>query len=140
MSTRHVTADELRRLMPGSRDAHEDLQDAVMVYLRVVAKLPVTAIYTGPIPVLRNGQLIRARANPDQAGIADLIVALPPTGRLWMLELKSSANAHRSPVQVRKAREYAAAGALCTIARSVDDVRAVVEANAAAHPNTRRKA
>ena len=138
MSTRHVTADELRRLMPGSRDAHEDLQDAVMVYLRVVAKLPVTAIYTGPIPVLRNGQLIRARANPDQAGIADLIVALPPYGRLWLLELKTG-GACRRPLQVRKAREYEAAGALCTVARSVDDVRQVVDANATQH-NLRRKA
>ena len=137
MSTRHVSAAELRKLMPGSRDSHESLQDAVIAYLRLVARLPVTPIYTGAIATFVAGK-VHARPNPEQAGIADLIVALPPYGRLWLLELKTG-GACRRPLQVRKAREYEAAGALCTVARSVDDVRQVVDANATQH-NLRRKA
>ena len=124
MSTRRVTAAQLRRMPIGSLAAHEQLQAAVLTYLRL-SGCPATPIHTGPRVAPRAGGGFQLRGNRAQRGMADVMACLPPHGRLALIEIKSG-RATRSREQRDLHQRFEAAGALCLVVRDVRELEPVV--------------
>jgi hypothetical protein len=61
-----------------------------------------------------------------EVGRPDILGCLPPHGRMLALEVKKPGG-KLSEAQRQQLREYAEAGAVCVVATSLDDVRAVLE-------------
>lgn len=149
MSTEHVSPAQLRKKLGGSRRAHEDLVEAVRVRLALQG-LDSLPIYTGGIPKVLAGGRIVLEKNPNQRGVADLIVphqALCPScgipqARVAWCEMKTG-SAHRSTVQVRRKTALEALGFLCVLVRRQEDVDFIIEAHrkarrvACPHPRSR---
>lgn len=115
-----VHASQLKRAVGGSQQAHQNLQAAVLRYLALNG-IEAVPIHTGArLTRGRAGQL-RHYGNPDQHGMSDILSCLPPSGRAWLIELKTGA-ARRSPAQVRFHERFARAGALVTVIRQVSDL------------------
>lgn len=127
MSTARITPAQLRRLPLGSLAAHEQLQTAVLAYLRLCG-CPAVPIHTGPRVAPRPGGGFQLRRNRAQHGMADVMACLPPSGRLALLELKSG-GARRSPEQRETAAKFEAAGALCLVVRDVRELEPYVGAS-----------
>jgi hypothetical protein len=127
MTTTHVHASQLGRLVKGSHEAHENLQEAVLQYL-ALHSVPAVPIITGPrvTPRARGG--FELRANAEQRGMGDVIACLPGSGRLALIECKTG-HARRSPAQVRMHRRFATSGALCLVVRNVLELAPHIAAN-----------
>jgi len=120
VTTVRITAAELRRSPIGSLAAHEQLQAAVLTYLRLCG-CPATAIHTGPRVAPRQGGGFQLRANRHHVGMADVMACLPPSGRLALIEIKSG-RAKRSREQRELHQRFEAAGALCLVVRDVREL------------------
>ena len=119
MATERIAAAHLMRAVKGSYRTHQELQDACL-RLCALRGVPARAIHTGPRVAPREGGGFELRGNRSQRGVSDLMVCLPPHGRLALWELKSG-KARRTPEQARVHMEFTAAGAQCEVIRSVDD-------------------
>jgi len=124
VSTQRVTAAQLKRMPIGSLAAHEQLQAAVLTYLRL-SGCPATPIHTGPRVAPISGGAFQLRRNRLQVGMADVMACLPPNGRLALLEIKSG-RARRSREQRELHEKFEAAGALCLVVRDVRELEPVV--------------
>ncbi len=118
--TLRITAAELRRSPIGSLAAHEELQSAVLTYLRL-SGCPAVPIHTGPRVAPRPGGGFQLRRNRAQRGMADVVACLPPHGRLALIEIKSG-RAQRSREQRDTHQRFSAAGALCLVVRDVREL------------------
>lgn len=114
----HIAAAELHRHLHGSREAHQSLQASVLWILQRL-QVPAVPLFTGGKPYPVGEGLYRLGKNQEQVGISDVLACLPPAGRMWLIELKTGA-ASRSTVQIARQKEFAAAGALTSVVRSVD--------------------
>jgi hypothetical protein len=116
--TETIAARELRRLLPGSLGAHENLQRAVLDWC-ALRRIPAVPIHTGPrVSPLAGGVGFELRANAAQRGFADVLVCIPPLGWLVLVELKTG-RARRSKAQAALRRRFEAAGAICLLVRDV---------------------
>jgi len=141
MPQQHVSARQLKRLLPGSMRAHQDLVRACIDYL-ALRRIPAVPISTTGIPVPHPRGGFELRANRAQAGLSDVLACVPrrfplphlhPAGaRVWqgparyvgqlvLLEVKTG-RARRTPEQRALQARFAAAGALCLVVRSIDDL------------------
>jgi len=121
MPTERIAAGHLMRAVKGSYRSHQQLQDACL-QLCTLRGVPARAIHTGPRVAPRGDGGFELRGNRAQAGVSDIMVCLPPHGRLALWEVKSG-KARRSPEQVRVQQEFAAAGAQCEVIRSIEDAQ-----------------
>lgn len=128
MSTRRVTASELRRMPTGSLAAHEQLQAATLTLLRLNG-VPARSIHTGPRVRPRPGGGFDLRRNHGGRGMGDILAALPPDGRLLLIDLKSG-NARLSAEQREFHEAFRAAGAICLEVRDVRDLLPYLGSNA----------
>lgn len=106
------------RRPPKNQPEREDVVIPILDFL-AARQIWRRRVFLGGIP-LPNGQYA---TNPLR-GMGD-ILALLPTGRAWSIECK--AHTTQSPWQLHFQRDWVAAGGLYTLARSVADVRAVLE-------------
>lgn len=120
MSTRHITAAELRRMPTGSLAAHEELQAACLTFLKLNG-VPARAIHTGPRVRPREGGGFDLRKNLGGRGMADILAALPPDGQLLLIDLKTG-NARLSAEQREFHDAFRAAGAICLEVHDVRDL------------------
>ncbi len=119
MPTERIAAAHLMRTVKGSYRAHQDLQGAC-ISLATLRGVPAVPIHTGPRVTPREGGGFDLRSNKAQHGVSDIMLCLPPNGRLALWEVKSG-KARRSPEQVRAQQAFAAAGAQCEVIRSIED-------------------
>lgn len=120
MTTARVRAADLKKVVKGSNRRHEDMVQAALQLLALHG-VPATPIHTGARVAPRAGGGFDLRTNRAQVGFGDIAGALPPHGRMLIVECKTG-NARRTPAQVRLHERYACAGALCVEIRNVTDL------------------
>jgi hypothetical protein len=116
-----LSARDLRRVMPGSISAHKSLIEAIL-YWCVLNRLPAVPVHTGPRVKPRPGGGFDIFGNPGQHGLADVIVVLPPFGRLVMVEAKTG-RAHQSAAQRECHARLGSAGAMSVTVRNVEEMK-----------------
>lgn len=105
----------------------KDIQKSIVKYLQL-KKVP-HAITNAERVWSKSGHVLRSKVSPDHP---DLSATLPvlvngnPLGLSFYIEVKTPTGSIRDGQKV-KLRELADAGALCVLARSLDDVSTVVE-------------
>jgi hypothetical protein len=125
MSTqRTISAAELAGVVGGSTRAHHSLVDAALDLL-TLHRIPACPIATTGIPVQRADGSLGLKTNERQEGFSDVVICLPPTGRMGLLEMKTG-GARRSPKQREMQARFAAAGAFVAEVRSIDDVIEII--------------
>lgn len=127
-----LSAADLARLTKGSYRRHEDLVEAVLQYLAING-VPATPIQTGPRVAPRKGGGFELRENRLQRGFGDVAAALPPHGRMLLVECKTG-GARRRPAQVRLHQRYERAGALCLVIHNVTELAPHLQGPRALHP------
>ncbi len=120
MPTQHVNARELKRMLHGSTRAHHALVAACLDWC-ALHRIPATPISTTGIPVLRADGRMDLKTNERQEGFSDVVICLPPSGRMGLLEVKTG-KARRTPAQRRLQERFEAAGALCLVVRDLPDL------------------
>lgn len=125
MSTQHVTIGQLRAMLGGSQRAHEDLVRGCLDLL-AMHRIPATPISTTGIPVQRSDGSLALKTNEEQEGFSDIVLCLPPMGRMGLFEVKTG-KAKRTPAQREMQARYKAAGALVLEIRSIDDVQRMLQ-------------
>lgn len=100
--------------------AHHELLKKCMAMLEA---------YGLPARMAENGRGHRKFAKRGR--LPDIVSALPPTGRILLLEIKSSKAATMSEDQERTFNEYDAVGALCIEVRELKDLDPIREYMAA---------
>lgn len=118
--TATLSVRDFKRGLKGSYRAHQDLQRAVLD-LCALRGVPAVPIHTGPRVAPREGGGYELRGNRAQRGVSDVLACLPPNGRLALIELKTG-GARRSAEQTRVHIRFHAAGALCLVVRSIEDL------------------
>lgn len=106
--------EAMKRL--GSQEAHDATLEGICTYLRLVAKIPCSKINQRPVETSKGW-----RCPGAIKGFPDLVGVIPPHGRVLLVEVKSGGAVLR-PDQRDVGDEWAKAGALFVVARSVDDV------------------
>jgi hypothetical protein len=124
MTQTHLAARDLRRALPGSMSAHKDLVEAILRWC-LLNKLPAVPVHTGARVKPRPGGGFDLFGNPGQHGLADVIVVLPPFGRLALVEAKTG-RAHKNVAQVDCHRRLGSAGALSLTIRNVEEMSQVL--------------
>jgi len=114
-------ARDLRRVRPGSLSAHKALIEAILQWCELY-RLPAVPVHTGARVKPRPGGGFDLFGNPGQHGLADVIVVLPPFGRLALVEGKTG-RARKNPAQVRCHARLGAAGALSLVVREINDLQ-----------------
>ena len=120
MPTEHLSVSQLKARMGGSLRAHQALVAACVTWC-VLHRIPAVPISTTGIPVLRADGSVALKTNERQEGFSDVVICLPPTGRMGLLEVKTG-GARRSPKQREMQARFAAAGALCLVVHDVGDL------------------
>jgi hypothetical protein len=115
-----VSAAELRSRAIGSLAAHEQLQAAVLTFLRL-SDVPAMPVFTGPRVRPRAGGGFELKHNAEQRGLFDVVACLPPLGRLLLVDLKTG-KATLSSEQRLVHKRFTAAGALCLVVRELRDL------------------
>lgn len=127
MSTQTLSAREFLRTRKGSLREHEDRVRALLDYC-ALNDIPAVPIHTGPRVAPRaGGQGFDLRANPLQRGFGDVVLCLPPWGRLALIDVKTGA-ARLSPEQQRMHWRFARTGALCLVLRDVLEIEPIITA------------
>lgn len=120
-----AAATVLQRAVGGSYAAHESLQMAALQYLELHG-VPAIPVFTGPKVRPRPGGGFDLKANPAQKGFSDIAAALPPAGRLMLIECKTG-SASRSAEQVALQQRFETVGALCVVIRNVLELAPYVQ-------------
>lgn len=120
-----IRPSELQLAVGGSQRRHTSLQAGALSLL-AFAGIPAVPIHTGPRVRPREGGGFDLLPNPRQRGFSDVIAALPPDGKMLVLELKTGA-ARRSPEQVRMHARLAAAGAICLTIHEIGELADYIE-------------
>jgi len=118
-------ATVLQRVVGGSYAAHESLQGAALQYLELHG-VPAIPVSTGPKVRPRLGGGFDLKANPAQKGFSDIAAALPPDGRLVLIECKTG-SASRSAEQIALQQRFQSAGALCVVIRNALELAPYVQ-------------
>ena len=127
MPTERINAQQLRARIGGSTRAHHALVAACLDWLALKRPdLPAVPISTTGIPVRRVDGSVDLKTNERQEGFSDVVICLPPTGRMGLFEMKTG-NARRTPAQRRMQARFAAAGALTVEIRDLDDFIRVIQ-------------
>jgi hypothetical protein len=120
-----IRPSELQLAVGGSQRRHTSLQAGALSLL-AFAGIPAIPIHTGPRVRPREGGGFELLSNRDQRGFSDVIAALPPDGKMLVLELKTG-GAKRSPAQVRMHSRLAAAGAICLTIHEIGELADYIE-------------
>lgn len=88
------------------------IQDGILEYLRW-RQIPADPTHS-------------TRNHPEVKGMLDIMAALPPTGRMCLLEVKSE-DGIVSAEQEAIMKKYHAAGVLVAVVRSVEDVQKAID-------------
>jgi hypothetical protein len=120
MPQRVIHARDLKRVLGGSQRAHRSLVDACLDWC-ALHRIPAVPISTTGIPVLRADGRYELRSNERQEGFSDVVICLPPTGRMGLLECKTG-EAVRTRAQRELQARFRAAGALTLVIRDVQDL------------------
>jgi hypothetical protein len=120
MPTQHVNARQLRAMLGGSTRSHQARVQACLDWC-AIHRIPAVPISTTGIPVRRADGSVGLQTNERQEGFSDVVICLPPTGRMGLLEVKTG-DARRSPAQRRMQEKFAAAGAVCLVVRDVGEL------------------
>jgi hypothetical protein len=115
----------VREIVGGSYEAHESLVAACLQLLGL-HRVPATPIVTGPKVRPRPAGGFELRRNPLQKGFGDIAAALPPEGRLLLIDCKTG-NASRSPEQITLHEKFETAGALCVVIRNATELLPIIK-------------
>ena len=121
MTQTAIAARDLRQVLHGSMSAHKQLVEAILLWC-TLNRLEAVPVHTGPRVKPRPGGGWDLFGNPGQHGLADVIVVLPPFGRLALVEAKTG-RAHKSTAQVECHRRLGSAGALSITIRNVTEMQ-----------------
>jgi hypothetical protein len=124
-----IQPSELQTAVGGSQRRHASLQEGVLSLLAFYG-IPAIPIHTGPRVRPRAGGGFELQSNRAQVGCSDVVAALPPGGRMALLELKTG-QARRSPAQVRMHQRFSAAGALCVVVHDVRELTQYIQSGRA---------
>jgi hypothetical protein len=131
MPQRVIHARDLKRVLGGSQRAHRSLVDACLDWC-ALHRIPAVPISTTGIPVLCADGRVQLHTNERQEGFSDVVICLPPTGRMGLLECKTG-NAVRTRAQRDLQRRFEAAGALTLVVRDVQDLPRAIGATRPTH-------
>jgi hypothetical protein len=115
-----VDARQLKRMVGGSTRAHHALVAACLDWL-ALHRIVAVPISTSGIPVQRSDGRLDLQTNERQEGFSDVVICLPPTGRMGLIEMKTG-DASRRRSQIEMQDRFRAQGALCLVVHDVQDL------------------